>query len=509
MAKVLFINPVIREWDKPRHIPYGFAQLVALTLNAGHQVQVFDANAWRPTPKEIREVLAADNWDAIVIGGLITTYGSIKRIVQDAREISKDSKIIAGGGFLTPIPYDIMAFMPAIDIGVIGEGYETLPEILARVKAKDHDLTDIKGIIYRDSIGELHLNEARPLLEDVDSLPFPAWHLFPLDIYFKNSSLLLSEEAMLAKRHLGVMASYGCPYLCKFCFHLGLSGELATHESHGKRHIKITRRRQIRHHSPAYVVDLVKYARDSFGVDFVSFLDENLAVLGKNSTWFDEFSTLWRKAGLQPKCVMENKAHDSDFCTGVHWGGTAHAAVVTAEMLQHFRQLGCSHLDYGLESFSDEILKSIGKGSTAKLNEKAVRLTLKANIRPIPNQIIGFPDESFESILTNVEAWNRLGIQAYPFFATPYPGSEWYDTFKDSILEQYDGNLEDYLLDLGDATKITAVISKNFNAVELLGLRELMVSRDVKRIKEYENYKNSWCDPKRLKYCADQPVHEK
>ena len=63
MAKVLFINPVIREWDKPRHIPYGFAQLVALTLNAGHQVQVFDANAWRPTPKEIREVLAAQKKD--------------------------------------------------------------------------------------------------------------------------------------------------------------------------------------------------------------------------------------------------------------------------------------------------------------------------------------------------------------------------------------------------------------------------------------------------------------
>jgi hypothetical protein len=79
-----------------------------------------------------------------------------------------------------------------------------------------------------------------------------------------------------------------------------------------------------------------------------------------------------------------------------------------------------------------------------------------------------------------------MGIQCVPFFATPYPGSEWYYTYKDRILEQYDGDLEAFLLDLGDATKITAVISENFTAVELLGLRELMVNRDLKRIAEYE-----------------------
>ena len=79
-----------------------------------------------------------------------------------------------------------------------------------------------------------------------------------------------------------------------------------------------------------------------------------------------------------------------------------------------------------------------------------------------------------------------MGIQVKPFFATPYPGSEWYYTYKDRILEQYNGDLEAFLLDLGDATKITAAICENFNAVELLGLRELMVNRDLKRIDEYE-----------------------
>jgi len=73
-----------------------------------------------------------------------------------------------------------------------------------------------------------------------------------------------------------------------------------------------------------------------------------------------------------------------------------------------------------------------------------------------------------------------------PFFATPYPGTEWYQTYRARILDQYGGDLEAFLLDLGDATRVTAVISKKFNAVELYGLRELMVLRDVRRIDEYE-----------------------
>jgi len=100
--------------------------------------------------------------------------------------------------------------------------------------------------------------------------------------------------------------------------------------------------------------------------------------------------------------------------------------------------------------------------------------------------MIGFPDEDFDSLRDNVHAWERLGLVVKPFFATPYPGTEWYATNKDRILEQYGGDLEAFLLDLGDATRVTAVISKKFNAVELYGLRELMVLRDLRRIDEYE-----------------------
>ena len=99
---------------------------------------------------------------------------------------------------------------------------------------------------------------------------------------------------------------------------------------------------------------------------------------------------------------------------------------------------------------------------------------------------MGFPDEFFDSLRDCVLAWEEMGIQCKPFFATPYPGSEWYNKYKDRILAQYGGDLESFLLDLGDATRVTGNICENFNAVELYGLRELMVHRDLRRLAEYE-----------------------
>jgi radical SAM superfamily enzyme YgiQ (UPF0313 family) len=170
----------------------------------------------------------------------------------------------------------------------------------------------------------------------------------------------------------------------------------------------------------------------------------------------------------------------------VHWGGTSHATLTSLGLMQKMREAGCAHLLYGYETFSPRVMKTIGKGATPETNERSLRWTIEAGIRPIPNQMIGFPDDDFDSIYDNLDAWDRLGLQVKPFFATPYPGTEWYQKYKQRILDQYGGNLEEFLLDLGDATRVTAVISKKFNAVELYGLREMMVHRDRRQIREYE-----------------------
>jgi radical SAM superfamily enzyme YgiQ (UPF0313 family) len=255
----------------------------------------------------------------------------------------------------------------------------------------------------------------------------------------------------------------------------------------GGQEVVFTHDRMNRWHSPRYIVDMAKYARRTFGADFILFFDENLLAINSaaRNSWLPEICRLWIAEGLQPTCVRDGVPHDES-CEGVHWGGTSHAALANPTLLKQMHEAGCAQLLYGLESFNKRILKHMGKGSTPESNVRAVQMTLDAGIRPIPNQIIGFPDEWFDSIYDALRAWDELGIVVKPFFATPYPGSEWFYRYRDRILQQYDGDMDAFLLDLGDATKITANICDSFDAVELLGLRELMVQRDVRKIQAYE-----------------------
>lgn len=493
MAKVLFINPVVRQEDMPRHVPYGIALLASLAMKAGHLVQVYDANAWRLGDDVLRQAIEADDWDVIAVGGISTTYGYVKKICHLAEAYTPDALLVVGGGLMTAMPRDIMQFLPQIDIGVIGEAFVTFNDILAQVDVKRVEPTKIPGIIFRAPGGNLVMTEPRELLQDLDTLPYPAYDLFPLEeVYFPNSQVLFSEEGMVARRRLDINASYGCSLVCKFCFHLGISGDLKyIKDGHGESNVIFdapgSYTRTIRYHSPRYIVDMVKYLRNHYDIDFVGFLDENLMTMDVYSgrTWLKEICDLWLAEGLQPQCVGDGVEH-SEKCHGVHWSGTSHATLCNSDILKIMRRAGCSHLVYGYESFSSQILKRLGKGSTPKTNIQSYFWTLEAGIRPIPNQIMGFPTEDFDSLRDCMRAWEQLGIVVKPFFATPYPGSFWYQVYKDRILEQYEGDLEKFLLEIGDATDITGVISENFNAVELYGLRELMIRFDYKRLAEYE-----------------------
>src|SRR5262249_55505633 len=135
MAKVLFVNPIIREEDDPRHVPYGMALLAAIAIREGHLVQVYDANAWRAPDAVLAQILKADRWDVIGIGGITTAYRSIKHVVRMAKELTPQALVVAGGGFLTSMPHDILRLLPEVDLGVVGEAFVTFPEVLGRLDA--------------------------------------------------------------------------------------------------------------------------------------------------------------------------------------------------------------------------------------------------------------------------------------------------------------------------------------------------------------------------------------
>ena len=135
--------------------------------------------------------------------------------------------LVALGGILTSLPSEMMTWRREVDVGVIGEAYGTFPEILEMVDEGGREWTKIRGTISRGDDGKLMMSGQRPLIQNLDDLPYPAWDLFPLeDVYFDNSAALFSEEGMLASRRLDINASYGCSLICRFCYHLGIAGDM-------------------------------------------------------------------------------------------------------------------------------------------------------------------------------------------------------------------------------------------------------------------------------------------
>ena len=230
--------------------------------------------------------------------------------------------------------------------------------------------------------------------------------------------------------------------ICRFCYHLGIAGDMRYEkDENGLVQVRFDEpgayTRNIRFHSPEYVVKLAKHTHDKYGVNFITFLDENLMTMDQYSgrTWVAEICRLWHEHGLVPRYRRYDNGEMTGW-SGVHWSGTSHATLCTKEILETMREAGCSHLVYGYESFAPHVMKEIGKGATPKTNIRSFFWTLEAGIRPVPNQIIGFPNEDFDSIRQNMKVWEELGIVVKPHFATPYPGSEWFAVYRDSILEQ-------------------------------------------------------------------------
>ena len=276
--------------------------------------------------------------DVVAIGGLTTTYGNIKKTLHIVSQECKKSFIIAGGGFITSMPHDIMEWLPMIDLGLIGETFVTWPEVLEKINCGDFDFSKTQGVIWRDG-EEVILNDTRPIIYNLDDLPHPAWDLFPLEeVYFKNSSALFSEDAYGAKRRIDINGSFGCRFICRYCWHLGTTGDMLVKEDEtGKNDVVFTYGRNIRYHSADYIIDMVKTLKDRFDVDQVTFLDENLMTMDAASgrTWMREVCEKWIDSGLAPNRKLKRRSKK-----GVYWSGTSHASLIAQKHLISCINLG-------------------------------------------------------------------------------------------------------------------------------------------------------------------------
>jgi len=468
--KVLLIVPPIKTNEPPYNIPLGTAYIAAVVDSLGHDVAVFDNNAYRLRHEEVLDQVRGEDWDIIGMGSLVTTYVWQKKMFNLLRKEFPDTLLIAGGGLATSLKRDFIQWVPEIDVLCVGEGERTMSEILANFDGRSWE--NVRGIYYRENSG-IRETPPQPLLtpEELGQLPFPKYDLLPLDeVYFKYSGIPLSPEAMVAKRRLSIEASRGCPFTCSFCIDLP-SGTSRTkfHAPPGGSSAKI------RYYDPKWVVSLMKHLRFKYAIDFLTFADENFTA---------------SKEHVMKLCDLMEQEGFTDLDPPLYWGSTAHVNTLDREMLERLKAVGCCYLDLGIESMNADILsKAIGKGSTPARNEWAVNECLRVGIYPITNFMIGFPEETVQSMYDNVKFWIKHKIEVGPFFATPYPGTELFERCKDKILAQ-SGSLENFVMKCEEDPSISFVVNlTKYSDDELLEFRQIMMKHDLDGLKKFAKQK--------------------
>ena len=487
--KVLLINPPVRQRQEPSDIPIGLGNIAAITRDEGHHIAFLDLNANRVPLQVAADEIAIDDYDIIGIGGLSSQYKEIKTILPVCRQIHPDALIVAGGGFVTYMPDKMLQLRPEIDVIVIGEGEETWKDILK--EGLHGDFAKVKGIAYRSENGKIIYTEPRPLISDIDKIPYPAYELLDLDKYGKN--YVYADTGGTNMRKSNIVTERGCPRQCTFCTHNGMS-RWDQIVSVGKEKVReldddFGFQQIARFNSPQYVVDHMLHLAEKFNMEYVFIADENLTSNRKRTI---ELCNLMIEKGLPSK---------------VKWGTAGDAASVDDDIISLMKKAGCTFITYGGESASDKVLKyDIQKGTTRKNNQDAVDMMKRQGMEPLMTFMLGNPNENIDDILETTDFFIQNNLSCDPFICTPYPGTKLYLDYEQQILEQFDERLAEarkspkgaidedlvakwkdealdkFLSSLDDADVLSATVSQVFTPHDLLGLKALMFAHDVPKL---------------------------
>jgi magnesium-protoporphyrin IX monomethyl ester (oxidative) cyclase len=317
-------------------------------------------------------------------------------VVEVAKNAGKNVVTILVGQYPSAKPEDCLA-NPNVDFVVIGEMENTVSELIEALQREARDFGQIKGLGFVKD-GKAVVTAARPVITDLDSLPFPARHLLPLKVYadaVKENPL----RGEIRKPWTIMITSRGCPYKCVFCSSCNLWG------------------RKWRARSPENVVDELESVVKTFGVEQVDFYDDNMTVDRKR---------------MEKICdlIIKRRIHVEWFTpNGIR------ADTLDEELLWKMKQAGCKKIriapESGVQRVVDEV---IGKNLDLKSVEKAVVAAKKVGIGVGCFFVIGLIGETkadIEQTIRFAYKLRSLGAESFIFsIAMPLYGTELYEQAK-------------------------------------------------------------------------------
>lgn len=318
--------------------------------------------------------------------GITATTLSIHNASILAKKVKERDEavcIIIGGPHLTAVPEKTMSLFPHFDIGVIGEGEETIVELL-QTKENNQDLMSIQGLIIRDSRNNLYLTERRPFIKDLNKLPFPAWDLLPGFPKFYQPPAFRFKRLPASS----IVTSRGCPMKCIFCDR-SVFGD------------------KCRWFSANYVVEMIKILHQKYGVQEI-LIEDDTFIMSK----------------IRLVAICEGLLKEE---LKLSWSCLARVDRVDPKILTMMKKAGCWQIGYGIESGVQKILDIIQKKINLEQIEIALKWTKRAGIETKGFFMIGLPMETSETIETTIDFAKRIDLDDISIFKfTPFRGSEIY-----------------------------------------------------------------------------------
>ena len=320
--------------------------------------------------KEVKEVIRKYAPDVIGLSSMTPSFPSALVVARLAREVS-DATIIFGGVHATILPEDAIKD-PNVDYVVRGEGEETIVELIQCLEKKG-DPGQVKGITYRKA-GELVHTPDRPLISNLDTIPFP-----------RRDSLLFPER-FSKRNYVNMLAGRGCPHNCHFCAN------------------PVLWKRKYRLRSAQNVLEELRILCRDYGENIL-FWDDNLLV--------------------SPKMLLE-------FCSAIKseipdllWRCQSRVDTISPERLTAMKESGCWDVKLGLESGSNRILSYINKDLDTRRIMGCAEMIQKSGLQFSVNFMFGFPEETWEDLQATLEMVKQIpanSIAVSKFI--PLPGTK-------------------------------------------------------------------------------------
>jgi len=420
--------------------PLGLAYIAAFLRSKGKQVEVFDMQYYQGGWEAVFERIRNERPKIVGFSSVTPQILSIAKIAKIIKGIDPNIKIVTGGSHPSALPEETIDY-EAIDIVVVGEGEHTMLEL-----SNGSDLSNIKGICYRKSDGQVVVNPRRPLIEDLDTLPAPAYDLLPFHRY----------GYFALGKCFTVCSGRGCPYNCSFCSS------------------RVIFENRYRVNSPEYFVDMLEKFIHDFGIRRFEFGDESFTAKPERVI---NICNLIMKRNLRIKWTCITRVNH----------------ITNKEIVVAMKRAGCKMVEIGIESGDEHVLKQAHKGITLAQVEKAVTLLNEAGLESYGYFILGLPFETVQSMQKTIDFSKKLKLD-YAQFAMfiPLPGSKGWDIVKEGkVLKCYAKDWDDfcrYQTPIVGSEQVPPSVLKNYykKAMAEFYLRPYMYLKILKKCRSLE-----------------------